>query len=128
MRTRMLVVLVAVLGAAVLSACGASSAYHPTGAVDAYVAALRAGDYGRAYELMSDGYRREHSREDFVRMLKDSPQEVRETAARLSSPERKVEVAARFIYDDLHDELALVEEGGEWRIAGDPLDFYPQDT
>jgi hypothetical protein len=116
------------LALATAGACGGASANRPTGAVDGYVAALRAGDFGRAYELMSERYKKEHTRDDFIRMMKDSPQEVRETAARLSSSERRVEVAARFVYDDLHDELQLVEEGGQWRIAGDPLDFYPQDT
>jgi hypothetical protein len=112
----------------VLAACGASPARQPLSAVDAYAAALRAGDFGRAYELMSSRYRREHSRDDFVRMMKDSPQEVKQTAARLTSSNRRVEVAARFVYDDLRDELPLVLEDGGWKIASDPLEFYPQDT
>jgi hypothetical protein len=109
-------------------ACGASPARQPLSAVDAYAAALRAGDYGRAYELMSSRYRREHSRDDFIRMMKDSPQEVKQTASRLTSSNRRVEVAARFVYDDLRDELPLVLEDGGWKIASDPLEFYPQDT
>lgn len=108
--------------------CGASPARQPLSAVDAYAAALRAGDYGRAYDLMSSRYRREHTREDFVRMMKDSPQEVKQTAARLTSSNRRVEVAARFVYDDLRDELPLVLEDGGWRISSDPLEFYPQDS
>ena len=111
-----------------LAACGASPARQPLSAVDAYAAALRAGDYGRAYDLMSSRYRREHSRDDFVRMMKDSPQEVKQTASRLTSSNRRVEVAARFVYDDLRDELPLVLEDGGWKIASDPLEFYPQDT
>jgi hypothetical protein len=112
----------------VLAACGASPARQPLSAVDAYAAALRGGDFGRAYELMSARYRREHSRQDFVRMMKDSPQEVKQTASRLTSENRRVEVAARFVYDDLRDELPLVLEDGGWKIASDPLEFYPQDT
>jgi hypothetical protein len=111
----------------VCAACAGGSA-RPLAAVDSYVAALRAGDYGRAYDLMSDRYRKEHSREDFVRLMKESSPEVRQTVARLSSPNRRVEESATFKYDDLRDELQLVEEGGSWKIAGDPLDFYPQDT
>ena len=108
--------------------CATSSASQPLSAVDAYAGALRAGDFNRAYDLMSARYRREHSREDFIRMMKDSPQEVRHTSARLTSSNRRVEVAARFVYDDLRDELPLVLESGGWRIASDPLEFYPQDT
>jgi hypothetical protein len=110
------------------AACGASPARQPLAAVDAYAAALRGGDYDRAYELMSSRYRREHSREDFVRMMRDSPQEVKQTASRLTSSDRRVDVAARFVYDDLRDELPLVLEDGGWKLASDPLEFYPQDT
>jgi hypothetical protein len=108
--------------------CASSPASQPLAAVDAYAAALRAGDFNRAYDLMSSRYRREHSREDFVRMMRDSPQEVRHTSARLTSSNRRVDVAARFVYDDLRDELPLILENGGWRIASDPLEFYPQDT
>jgi len=111
-----------------LSACASVSADRPLSAVDNYVGALRKGDYARAYELMSAGYRRGHSRDEFVKMMKDSPDEVKQTAERLSADGRKVEVSAKFIYDDLRDELPLVYEAGSWRIASDPLEFYPQDT
>jgi hypothetical protein len=110
------------------AACAGAGGAHPISAVDDYVAALRVGDYVKAYSFMSERYKKEHAQDDFIRMMKESPQEVRETTARLSSPERKVEVAARFVYDDLHDELALVQENGVWKISGDPLDFYPQDS
>ncbi len=108
--------------------CGAPSSAKPLGAVDAYAAALRASDFNAAYDLMSTKYRREHSREDFVKMMKGSPEDARETAARLTSPKRSVEVEARFVYDDLRDELPMVMEDGAWKIGSDPLDFYPQDT
>jgi hypothetical protein len=61
-------------------------------------------------------------------MMKDSPQEVKQTEQRLSASDRKVEVSAKFVYDDLRDELPLVLENGSWKIASDPLEFYPQDT
>ncbi len=109
-------------------ACVGGGAGRPNAAVDRYVASLRAGDYGRAYEFMSARYKKEHSREDFIRMMKESPTEVRETAARLGAQNRKVDVSARLVYGDMSDELTLVQESGEWRIATDPLSFYPQDT
>ena len=104
------------------------AAERPLSAVDGYVSALRAGDYTRAYDYMSAGYRRAHGRDEFVRMMKDSPEEVKQTAERLLADGRKVEVSARFVYDDLRDELPLVLENGAWRLASDPLEFYPQDT
>jgi hypothetical protein len=110
-----------------LAACGASAS-KPLAAVDAYAAALRAGDYSRAYDYMSEHYRREHSRAEFVKRMQDSTREAKETASRLTSSNRRVELSAKFLYDDLRDELPLVVEDGQWRIASDPLDFYPQDT
>ena len=114
--------------AVTLAACGGSTSGKPAAAVDDYVAALRSQDYARAYDLMSEKYKKEHTREDFIKMLRESPEEVRETAARLATPGRRVEVSARFVYDDLRDEISLVQEGGGWKLATNPLDFYPQDT
>jgi hypothetical protein len=111
-----------------LAACGGAAGERPGSAVDGYVELLRGGDYGRAYDMMSARYKKEHSREDFIRMMKESPTEVRETAARLGSKNRKVDVSARLVSGDLLDEVLLVQEDGQWRIASDPLSFYPQDT
>ena len=111
-----------------LTACGGGAGERPGSAVDSYIESLRGGEYGRAYDMMSARYKKEHSREDFVRMMKESPTEVRETAARLGAKNRKVDVSARLVYGDMSDELLLVQEGGQWRIASDPLSFYPQDT
>jgi len=116
------------LGLALVTACSGPSATRPLGAVDAYVHALEVGDYDRAYELMSDRYRKDHTRDEFVRMMRESPRDVKETASRLKSGKRAVDVRATYVYDDLHDELALVEDDGRWRIDTNPLDYYPQDT
>lgn len=113
---------------AALAACGGPSAARPISAVDAYVAALEGGDFGRAYDLMSEKYRKEHSKDEFVKMMKESPSDVRETASRLRSGKRQVSVKAHYVYDELRDELHLVQEDGAWRIESDPLDFYPQDS
>lgn len=107
--------------------CG-SSAGKPLSAVDGYVTALRANDFSRAYDFMSERYRRDHSRAEFVKRMQESPREVKETVSRLSSSNRRVELSAKFLYDDLRDELPLLVEDGQWRLASDPLDFYPQDT
>ena len=116
------------VGTAFLCACGGPSATRPLGAVDAYVRALEVGDYERAYDLMSDHYKKDHPRDEFVRMMRESPRDVKETADRLRSGKRDVDVRATYVYDDLRDEMVLVEEEGAWRIDSNPLDYYPQDT
>ena len=110
------------------AACGGMGSGRPGSAVDSYVKAIRDGNYSRAYDLMSARYKKEHSRDDFIRMMQESPTEVRETAARLGSKNRKIDVSARLVYGDMSDELLLVQEDGQWRVASDPLSFYPQDT
>jgi hypothetical protein len=116
------------LAAAAAVACVKHDPSRPLGAIDAYVAALEVGDYDKAYDLMSDAYKRDHTREEYVRMMKENPSDVRETAKRLKKGRKNVAVTAVYTYDDLRDEMKLVEEDGRWRIASDPLDFYPQDT
>jgi len=114
------------VGTALLCACGGPSATRPLGAVDAYVRALEVGDYDRAYELMSDHYKKDHPKDEFVRMMRESPHDVKETALRLKSDKREVDVRATYVFGDLHDQMALVEEDGAWRIDTNPLDYYPQ--
>lgn len=116
------------LGLALLVGCGGPQATRPLGAIDAYVRALEVGDYDRAYELMSDHYKKDHPKDEFVRMMRESPRDVKETAERLKSDKREVDVRATYVFGDLHDQMLLVEEDGAWRIDTNPLDYYPQDT
>lgn len=109
-----------------LAACNGGSA-GPTSTLDRYAKALEKKDYDGAYEMMSAGFRAKYSREDFVRMMRDNPQEVRETARRLEQGHRDVEVTAEFRYG-LGDTMRLVREGDSWRIASDPVAFYSQST
>jgi hypothetical protein len=99
----------------------------PAAALAEYSAALSSGDYAKAYAMMSDEFRRAHSKEEFVRMMRDNPDEVRETAVRLRGPFTRVEMSAELRYG-IGDQLRLVQEGGRWRIASDPLAFYSQST
>lgn len=107
-------------------ACGGSRA-APTGALDRYAAALRAKNYDAAYALMSSEFRARVERDEFVRMLRDNPREVEDTAKRLGGSSRKLELSAELRYG-LGDSLVLIEEGGQWRIADNPLAFYDQST
>lgn len=96
-------------------------------ALEEYSEALEQGDYDDAYGMMSEEFRQAHSKDEFVRLMKENKPEVRETAARLRSEHQKVEVTARFRYG-IGDSLELVLEAGEWRIASNPIAFYSQAT
>ena len=110
--------------AALLSGCGPRQA-GPVSALHDYSAALRAHDYSAAYDLMSEGFQAKHSREDFVRMMKESGPEVAQTAQMLSSQHKSVDVTAEFNFG-IGDTMRLVQEDGEWRIASNPMAFYGQ--
>lgn len=107
-------------------AAGCGGGQGPSGTLDAYGKALKSRDYGAAYELMSSSFRGKVTREDYVRMMKDNPREVADTADRMRK-KGSIEVSAEFEYG-LGDRMLLVEEGGEWRIAANPLGFYDQTT
>jgi len=109
-----------------LGAC-AGRGGGPSSALDRYSTALRDKDYGAAYELMSSSFRAKVSRDEFVRMMRENAREVQETASRLGGNRRRIEVSAEFEYG-LGDTMRLVQEGGRWRIASNPLAFYDQTT
>src|SRR5688500_4025192 len=107
-----------------LAACGGSRS-AAEGALDRYGKALSDQDYEAAYELMSSSFRAKMSREEFVKLMRDSPSEVRETARRLDKKPSRTEISAEFEYG-LGDTMRLVQEGGSWKIASNPLAFYDQ--
>ena len=121
-RTRAVLIL-----AILLPACGGSGGGAPGKAVSDYAAALGGGGYSRAYDLMSDAYKRQHSRAEFIKLMQDNPDEARETARRLGHGASDLRLRADLEYG-LGDHFELVSEGGVWRIATDPLDFYSQKT
>lgn len=113
-------------GALLIAGCGGART-APASALDRYASALRAKNYDAAYELMSSEYRARVGRDEFVRMLRDNPREVDDTASRLASRKRRMQVTADLVYG-LGDSLRLIEEDGGWRIADNPLAFYDQST
>jgi hypothetical protein len=115
-----------ILVAALAAGCGGSRS-AANGALDRYGQALRDRDFEEAYELMSSSFRAKVSREEFVRMMRDSPREVGETARRLDKKPSRMEISAEFEYG-LGDTMRLVQEGGTWKIASNPLAFYDQST
>jgi hypothetical protein len=123
---RILALALAVTLGSALTACGGAGA-GPNGTLDRYSRSLKDRDFGGAYELMSSSYRAKVSKEEFVRLMRDNPREVSETADRLSGRRGAVEVSAEFEYG-LGDAMHLVQEGGSWRVASNPLGFYDQTT
>ena len=114
----------------IIAAVGAAGCGRPKGpsqTLDKYGRALKNHDFGDAYDLMSSGFRSKVSREDYVRMMRDNPREVDETAERLRGKHGSLEVSAEFEYG-LGDQMRLVQEGGRWKIASNPLGFYDQST
>lgn len=106
-------------------ACGGGKG--PSATLDNYGKALKSRDFGAAYELMSSSFRGKVSRDDYIRMMRDNPREVDETADRLRGKKGSLEVSAEFEYG-LGDRMLLVQEDGAWRIAANPLGFYDQST
>lgn len=92
-----------------------------------YSQAVRAGDYERAYAMMSAPFRARHSRDEYIRTMQRNRAEARETVTRLDRAAPSVEVVATYHYG-LADELRLVLEDGRWKIATDPIAFYSQET
>jgi hypothetical protein len=111
-------------GSALVAGC--SSSAGPEGALDRYSRALRRREFGEAYEMMSSAFRAKVSKEEFVRMMRDNPREVSETAERLGG-RGSIEVSAELRYG-LGDTMRLVQEDGRWKLAANPLAFYDQSS
>ncbi len=99
----------------------------PSQTLDTYGRALKNHDFAQSYGLMSSAFRGKVSREDYVRMMRDNPREVDETADRLRGKHGSLEVSAEFEYG-LGDQMRLVQEDGHWKISTNPLAFYDQST
>ncbi len=110
----LLAALVALVG------CPAPKGADPEATLAAYLAALSANRLDDAYALMSSDYRKTHDRATFERSI---AQADKKAAGRLKGAQVALEAEV-----DLGDgeHLPLIFEHGAWKIARDPLDFYPQ--
>ena len=109
-----------------VTGCGGAGR-SPQAAVQEYAEALRGEQTREAYNLMSSDFRRRHTYKDFALMLKDNRKEAEQTAERLTLENSQVVISAEFDYG-LDEHMRLVQEGGNWRIATNPLLFYSQKT
>jgi len=117
----------AVGGGAAVTACAGQRAEDPQGALRAYARALQEGRADDAYRLLSDAARRGVSLEAFRRMVKDSPDDVREIGQGLLRPTSPPVVTAT-VSTPSGQELDLVLEGGKWKIESQAIDLYTQDS
>lgn len=121
------------LAAALLVHCwacggrGPADQRTPESTVRAFAVALGEKDYERAYGLMSRGYRRRVSLEQFKSQLERNPEETMKTSLALSRISGRADQRATLTYGE-SEELHLVREKGKWRIADNLADFYDQST
>lgn len=118
----------AICGAlAAVVACGGARAEDPHSVLRSYSRALEEGRADDAYRMLSEEARRGASLEAFRRMVKDSPDEVREIAKALARPTAPPVVTAT-VTSSTGQELQLVFENGAWRVDASAVDLYAQDT
>jgi hypothetical protein len=117
--------------AVALAGTACSGAQRPDGdpqsVLKAYARALEEGRAEDAYRMLSDEARRGISLEAFRRLLKDSPDEVKEIGRALARPTAPPVVTAT-VTGPSGQELHLVLEGGAWRVEATAIDLYAQDT
>lgn len=111
------------------TACGGAQRPDgdPQSVLKAYARALEEGRAEDAYRMLSDEARRGISLEAFRRLLKDSPDEVKEIGRALARPTAPPVVTAT-VTSPSGQELHLVLESGAWRVEATAIDLYAQDT
>lgn len=107
-----------------LVACSAGR-QAPFDVVQSYHSALRDGRYSEAYQLLSADARRATPYDDFERVARENPDEVRETVRWLEQVDPNAPVTARLDLGN-GETVQLVEEGSGWRLDPAVLDFYGQ--
>jgi hypothetical protein len=97
----------------------------PKATLRSYLGALQAGDYERAYQLMSRSFRKEFDRDEYINHHRRNPKEIQQTVAELKKGPSRLKVQADYAYGD-GNRIHLEMEKGVWRIALDPVVFYSQ--
>jgi hypothetical protein len=117
------------VGLAGITGCPApaTTANKPEVVLAVYADAVQAGNYDKAYALMSVAYRKRYDRKEFLRMMQENPAEAKSAALQLRAKTQQVDVEAKVEYGD-SESLRMVVESGAWKVATDLLDFYSQRT
>lgn len=109
--------------------CGGSAGADPERVLSQYSLAVEAGRATEAYELLSSDSKKTISFEQFQRILKENPEEVRELAQSLRRPQAAApRVTATVTGPDGESALLLLYEGGAWRVDASAIDLYSQRT
>jgi hypothetical protein len=105
----------------------AQRAAGPTGAIEAYAAAVERKDYAGAYELLSSAYRQQVSLVEFKKQQeRDAAELAADARALRTSADRWGARVAVVLPAD--ERASLVREGGSWRLEAPPLDPFGQGT
>jgi hypothetical protein len=116
------------VGALLLAGCGgAAQVMGPQETLRTYAQYLESGKVDEAYMLLSDEARREMSLEAFRRMVKETPDEMKDIARSLSRPASPANVTATVSTPD-GETLVLVYEAGRWRVDSSAINIYSQAT
>lgn len=110
--------LVAMLLLCLLPGCAAISRQtHPDRTLERYVAAIEAGDYDAAYDLLSREQQARVSREEFRRAAEEQAEEVRDQARQLRRQMAEPVPVRAEIQGPGGETATFVLEEGRWRIA-----------
>ena len=123
---RLLLPLLSLLLASAGAAC-AHAQRGPAEVLSDFGAAVDRKDYAAAYGLMAADYRRRTPFDDFRRQLDGGGPEVQTIAHRLKDEGARTPLQID-VEVDLGQKVALILEGGQWRVAAHPFDLYAQQT
>src|SRR4051794_17890785 len=105
--------------AGALSGCGAASASaNPERTLAAYSQALEAGHAQEAYGLLSDDAKKTIPFEQFQRMIRENPEEVRDIAKSLRRPTSAPPRVTATVTAPNGESVLLVYQNGAWRVDG----------
>ncbi len=105
--------------------CGASAS--PESTAQAFGRALRQGRVGAAYDLLSQDYQRRVPITEFREQVRSQPDEIRRLARLLEESDASGDVAATLTLAD-GEQVHLILVNGDWRIEGNPANYYDQST
>jgi hypothetical protein len=108
-----------------LSAC--AHARSPEVTAHSFGRALEEGRVRDAYQLLSEDYRRRVPLAEFRGQVVAHPAEMRELARLLTRAGGAGDVTASVVLPD-GDTIDMVLIDGQWRVEGNPANFYDQST
>jgi hypothetical protein len=106
---------------ALADGCASSAVPDPRAAARAYGDAAARGDADGLYAMMSDASRRDRSREEVTRMLRDEKPELAEQGAALVQAGGRVTATARLRYADGEEAALDLRDGRYWVTAAGAL-------